>query len=234
MWIVRHHHGRLPVRLDRVAEQLEDLAARRRVEVAGRLVGEPDRRARDERPGDRDTLLLAAGELARPVGAPIAEADLAGELLEPTLLRLLAGDRQREHDVLLRRQHREQVEELEDEADVLTPELRQLRVVQLRDVRAVDVDVARGRAVEPGEQVHQGRLAGAGRPHHRRQLLARDVEIDATQRVDGRVALAVTAAERASRGHRLGHSLDDDVYRRDRDRLAHLSLPVLDAWSYKS
>ena len=46
---------------------VEDLAARRRVEVAGRLVGEHHARARDERAGDGDALLLAAGELGRAV-----------------------------------------------------------------------------------------------------------------------------------------------------------------------
>ena len=39
-----------------------------RVEVAGRLVGEHDRRLRDQRPRDRDALLLAARELGRADG----------------------------------------------------------------------------------------------------------------------------------------------------------------------
>ena len=58
-----------------MAEQLEDLAARLRVEVAGRLVGEDHRRARDERSRDRDPLLLAARELGGPVVKPVAQPD---------------------------------------------------------------------------------------------------------------------------------------------------------------
>ena len=42
---------------------------RSRVEVAGGLVGEDHARADDERPGDRDALLLAAGEVRREVEA---------------------------------------------------------------------------------------------------------------------------------------------------------------------
>ena len=43
------------------------------------------------------------------------------QILEERRVGLLAGDREREKDVLLGRQHRQQVEELEDEADVLAP-----------------------------------------------------------------------------------------------------------------
>ena len=52
-----------------LAQQREDLRARLRVEVAGRLVGEDDRRPADERAGDRDALALAAGELRSGGGA---------------------------------------------------------------------------------------------------------------------------------------------------------------------
>ena len=44
-------------------EELEDLPADQRVQVAGRLVGDDDPRVVDERAGDRGPLLLAAGQL---------------------------------------------------------------------------------------------------------------------------------------------------------------------------
>ncbi len=66
--LVRDHHGCLAVAVGRVPHELEDLAARLRVEVPGRLVGEEDRRPRDERARDRDALLLAARELRRAGG----------------------------------------------------------------------------------------------------------------------------------------------------------------------
>ena len=45
------------------------------VEVAGRLVGEDQRRVVDERPRDGDALRLAAGHLGRPVRRPARQAD---------------------------------------------------------------------------------------------------------------------------------------------------------------
>ena len=56
-------------------------------------------------------------------------------------LGLLAGDRERQDDVLLRGQHRQQVEELEDEADVLAAQPRQLRVGERRDLLPAIVTV---------------------------------------------------------------------------------------------
>ena len=61
---MRRHHDRRPAGVD-VAQQLEHAARGALIEVAGRLVGEQHRRLVDERPGDRDALLLAAGQLAR-------------------------------------------------------------------------------------------------------------------------------------------------------------------------
>ncbi len=59
-----------------VEEQVEDGGARHGVEVAGRLVGEHDRRPSDDRPGDGDALALAAGELRRAVLQAVPETDL--------------------------------------------------------------------------------------------------------------------------------------------------------------
>ena len=64
-----------------VEQQLDDLMPGRAVEVAGRLVGEQDRRIVGERAGDRDALLLAARELRRVVMAAIGEADLVQQRL---------------------------------------------------------------------------------------------------------------------------------------------------------
>jgi hypothetical protein len=58
-----HHHG--DAELVDPQEQLDDLPADQRVEVAGRLVGDDQARVVDEGPGDRRPLLLAAGERRR-------------------------------------------------------------------------------------------------------------------------------------------------------------------------
>ena len=58
--VVRHQDDREPVLAVELAEEIENLLARLRVEVAGRLIGDQERAAVDERAGDRDALLLAA------------------------------------------------------------------------------------------------------------------------------------------------------------------------------
>jgi hypothetical protein len=82
---------------------------------------------------------------AANLNAPLKWFHGCRELVDPGGVGLLARDRQRQDDVLLRRQHGQQVEELEDEPDVLTPQLRQLGVVQRADLDVGDPDIARGR-----------------------------------------------------------------------------------------
>ena len=84
--IVRDHDDGLVELVDRAAQDVEHAGARGRVEVAGRLVGEDDGGAGDERAGDRDALLLAAGELGGPVRGAVGEADHLEQLREPGLV----------------------------------------------------------------------------------------------------------------------------------------------------
>ena len=58
-----HHYDRLASGRER-REKIEHRVRRSRVEVAGRLVGDDQRRIVRERAGDRDALLLAAGHRA--------------------------------------------------------------------------------------------------------------------------------------------------------------------------
>ena len=63
-----------------------------------------------------------------------------------------------------------------------------------------------GRAVEPGEHVHQGRLAGARRPHDRGEAVALELDAYVAERVDRSGALSEAAADLAG--------LDDRAVRR--------------------
>ena len=67
-------------RAHEVEQHREDPVRRLGVEVAGGLVGEEERRPVDQRAGDGDALLLAAGELGRAVVEAVAEADAGQEL----------------------------------------------------------------------------------------------------------------------------------------------------------
>src|SRR3954454_6375890 len=193
--VVRDHDDGLAELVDGAAQEVEHLTGGLRVEVAGRLVGEDDGGLARERAGHRDALLLAARELGRPVGEAVAQADGVDELVEPLRVRPLAGDRQRQHDVLARVEDRQEVERLEDEADALAAQLGEPAVVERGDLDAVQDDRPGGRAVEAGEDVHQRRLARAGRAHDRREAALREVDRHAVERADGGLALAVDARD---------------------------------------
>ena len=52
----------------------------RLVEIAGRLVGQQQRRLHHQRPRNRDALLLAAGQLARPMLQTFGQSDPSQEI----------------------------------------------------------------------------------------------------------------------------------------------------------
>ncbi len=102
------------------AEQhVEHPAGGLRVEVAGRLVGEQQPRPVGQRPAERDPLLLAARQLGRTVAGARREPDRGEQVARPRLGGGArdAGGALRQRDVLQRRELRQQVVELVDEAD---------------------------------------------------------------------------------------------------------------------
>ena len=120
--IVRDHHRRLAVSCRR---RREGGRGSRRTSASRGCPSARRRRATvgsaDERTRDCDALLLAAGQLGRTVRPPVGETGRVEQFLEPLPIRLLACDRERQRHVLLCGEHREEVEELEDEADVASP-----------------------------------------------------------------------------------------------------------------
>ena len=119
--LVRDEHDGQAVLGVEALEDVHDLDARARVEVARRLVGEQDRGIVHERPRDGDALLLAARELVRVVARAVAQTD-GGERRERARAALRGRRRralvqQRQLHVLERARAREQVEALEDEPD---------------------------------------------------------------------------------------------------------------------
>ena len=71
------------------------------------------------------------------------------------------------------------------------------RSLSVGDLLAVDPHVAGRGLVEAGEDVHQRRLAGAGRAHDRRVRAALEVDVDPRQRAHERVSLAVVPLDAA-------------------------------------
>ena len=100
-------------------EQLHDPDRGLGIEVPGRLVREQQRRMVDERPRDRDALLLAARELVRIVVDLALEADEPQDLgdLAPDLAAAGAGHLERVGDVVVDGAVGKQLEVLEHGAD---------------------------------------------------------------------------------------------------------------------
>src|SRR3954469_25788229 len=180
--VVGGHDDRRPRAVDPV-EQAHDPDTGRRVEVAGRLVCQQDRRPVDEGPGDGDPLLLAAGELVREAALLAREADEVEHLRHGVRDRVpgLADDLQGERDVLEHGLVRQQPEVLEDDAD-LAAQLRDLPVREPPDVLAGDVNDAARSALLPQDEPQERRLTGPGRTDEEDELALDDVEAHVVDR----------------------------------------------------
>src|SRR6185436_7461545 len=165
------------------------------------------RRVRNERPRDRHALLLAARELARFVLRTIREPDEL-ERRGNVALALRGGklrQQQRHLDVALGREDRQQVVELENEADVARAPFRELAGGQAVEALAGDRDLAAVRAIEATDQVQQRRLSRARGTHEREELAALDREIDRVQHLDALLAARVTL-DHLLDGHQRRHT----------------------------
>src|SRR5439155_11741092 len=119
-----------------------------------------------ERARGRAALALAAGQLVRLVLHALAEPDRDQRLASALVPRGARNPRidERQLDVLQRIRPGEQVEGLEDEADLLVADLGEGVVVERLDLAAVQDVAAAGRRVEAADEVHERRLPRPRRP----------------------------------------------------------------------
>ena len=176
-----------------------DLFRRVRVEIAGRLVGEKNRRIRDERACDRNALLLSAGKLRWIMTFASFQSDAfdrSSRRRMPFFARPSeVAVEQRKLDVLDCRSAREQIEALKNESDFRVANHSALIAIELRDVDAVEHVGAGRRTIETSDDVHQRRFAGTGRTHDGDELAFIDVEVDARERVHFDLAHRVSFRE---------------------------------------
>ena len=193
--VVRDHHvGQVELLLE-VLEQVDHLGLDGDVERGDRLVGHDQLRLERERAGDADALALAAGELVR-VAVVVLRVQPDG--LQQVLHRLLPAtlgldvlQPERRTDDLADGVPRVQrgVRVLEDHLDVATQRAH-LPVGEVRDVVALEGDLAAGRLEQPGHQPRGGALAAAGLADDRERLAAAYVEVHAVDGLDGARRLA--------------------------------------------
>jgi hypothetical protein len=87
-----------------------------------------------------------------------------------------------EFEIALGRERREEVEALEDEADLAAADVCAAGVGGGRQVFVVDHDAPGRRRQEPAEEVQHGGLAAARRPHDGEKLALLDLQRHAAQR----------------------------------------------------
>ena len=138
-------------------EQLEHFETPGGVERAGGLVGEHERRLVGEGAGDGEALTLTAGQHAGRVPRLVGEPEEVEQVARPRLGLPAghAGDDGRQRDVLQNAHALEQVEELEDDADVTAAHTSQVVLVLADEGLAGDADLPVGRRVEARYQVQQ-------------------------------------------------------------------------------
>ena len=188
---VGDHEQRLPAPVDLVKER-EQLLGGAGIERAGRLVGEDELRAGDQRAGDGDALLLAAGDLVGILAQQRFDAQPPRKRGEFGLHvgKALTGEHEGQEDVVADGEGIQQVELLEHEAEVLAAEGGHLALAHGGHVPPGEQHLAAGGRIESGEDVEQGGLAGAGLAHDGDELALVHGEIDVAQRLDAVAAQA--------------------------------------------
>ena len=156
--VVGDQDGAGAARLEDVAHFAAQAAAQLHVQVGEGLVEQQQARLRRQGAGQRDTLLLAAGEFVRVALAQVAELDQIEQLAGDALALGVLADA--EGDVLRHGQVREQRVVLEDHADA--PRFRRLGEAGAGDHFARQADLALADRLETGDGAQGGGLAAAG------------------------------------------------------------------------
>src|SRR5690625_3699064 len=193
-----------------LVEEPHYLLAGTGVEVAGRFVGEEQRRVHGEGAGDGYPLPLAAGELCGGVAVFLGQSHLLEELHRPgaTLAPAHPGVHERHLDILEDGEAGQQVERLEHETDVVVAGEGALVLAQVAHFLAAQQVLPLAVAVEQAQDVHQCALAAAAWPDERDHLALVDVEGDARQRPELVVAQRVELAD-VAQGEDAGHQNPD-------------------------
>jgi len=202
--IVGRHHRRDAGLAHELQKLLEHPLGGWRIEISGRLVGEQHFGIVGDGAGNRHALLFAAGKLCRAMIPALVEAE-SFELLFGPRLGLVAAQTENElweHDVLERRELRQKMMELIDEAHFHATHAGLVVVGQLAAIDAFDEHGARVGALEKARDVEQGRLAGARRPKQCDGFTWEEGGCDALQYIDTAIALGISALKPLETKHR--------------------------------
>jgi hypothetical protein len=119
------------------------------------------------------------------------------------LLAVQFGEQQRQFDVLRRGQHRHQIIELEDEADIGGAPGGEFALGETIDALVGHRNLAGVGAIDAAEQIEQRGLARTGRPHDRDEIAAGDRKVEMIEDRDRFLALGETLGYAGKANHRL-------------------------------
>ncbi len=196
--VVGHHHNGQPFAVE-VAEERNNGGRIVLVEIPRRFVGKQNLRLFDQGAGDCHPLLLAPGQVRRPVVEPVRhpEAVENGCRAVTPLAAGNAGKKQPQFNVFQCCLVGYQVERLEDHADLPGAVCREFAAGKPVEALRSDFYVAGSGSVEACQQVEQGRFARAGCPHNGGKLAPVDREVHA---VDGAYFVAAALIVPAQAG----------------------------------
>ena len=102
------------------------------------------------------------------------------------LLRRLILQQAGQSHILLHRQRRQQIEELEHEPDLCPAQAGQSRFVEPVDRLVLEINLAAGQDIEPAQHMEQRALAATARPHDGHEFAPLDAQADSVECVDRR------------------------------------------------
>jgi len=145
----------------KVLEQGQNLVAGPAIQRAGRLVSQDESRIIHHRARNDDALLLASGELIRPVMDAVGEADPVerpfGSASSVSVMSARVNKGQ--FDIFQRAGPWRKRRDLKDETDILAPDGRADVFVQLYNFSPVQRIFAAVRPLQKAQDIHQGRLS---------------------------------------------------------------------------
>ncbi len=181
--IVRHHHDSQSLFIQ-VRQQRRDLPGIFVIKIPRRLIRKNHLRPLDQRPCNRHALLLAAGQRTRTMFQPVAHSQ-AGQDFARAFVALVTRcviEIQGDFDIAKRRMMRKQIKCLENHPHLARAISGETSAAKRTQHRLTNRDTSRSRRIEPGQQIQERRLAGAGGSDNTDKLTAYDIEINTSQR----------------------------------------------------
>jgi hypothetical protein len=137
------------------------------VERAGRLIAHDDRRIAEQSAGNRDALLLSAGELRRAMSGAVAHAESTQQPARPrfAFFPRPSGENTGQRHIFERRQRWYEMEALKDKANRPPAKKCQLIAAERVQTASGNRDHPRRWAIQPTEQMQQRAFPRSARSH---------------------------------------------------------------------